>query len=396
MLYRRPEPVIRPEDRLLLYAAHGDVSVLARTTPPQFASLDWNYLLRTAGTQGMLPLLWVFLRGRSFDDIPQEVRQHVEERYASNARRNFVLAAALLEIVDLLTKQNVDALAYKGPTLAVLAYGDLAMREFGDLDLLVREDQVRRVCKTLETAGYERLLPALAGRERAFLRYHCEHVFSHPSARIPVEMHWRLAPRYLVHGFHAADFGRRRQSISLLGMPVDTFKLEDLLVVLCVHGAKEQWRRLGWICDVGRLIDAHQRLDWQEVFTTAKRSGCERMLAVGLLLARDLAGAGIPDAVMSSVGDDPQVARMAARVQARLFERPGPRSPWGEYLFQLNARERPRDRLRGALDLVLTPTITEWTLLPLPRYAGFVHYIARPLRLACSLGRSAVANRSSE
>ena len=56
---------------------------------------------------------------------------------ATNLRRGLWFASELLRITHHLAKKEIRAIPYKGPVLAQSAYGDLALRHFSDLDLLI-------------------------------------------------------------------------------------------------------------------------------------------------------------------------------------------------------------------------------------------------------------------
>jgi len=60
----------------------------------------------------------------------------------------------LLKVLDLLTGSGVEAIPFKGPVLAVQAYGDLLMRSFVDLDILIHAKDLSRVSKILIDQGY--------------------------------------------------------------------------------------------------------------------------------------------------------------------------------------------------------------------------------------------------
>ncbi len=88
--------------------------------------------------------------------------------------------------------------------------------------------------------------------------------------------------------------------------------------MLCAHGAKHGWTRLVWICDVAAIVANHPDLDWAVVVDEARRLGIERMLRIGLPLARDLVGCGVPGAVWR-LPDDRTTTRLAHEVRDRLL-----------------------------------------------------------------------------
>src|SRR5215469_866029 len=99
------------------------------------SSLDWQRLLRLAEHHGVTPLVYRALRDVDAG-IPAPIQGELRQRYEGNAKRNLVFVGELIRILDCLEAQAIDAIPYKGSVLAEAVYGDLALREFYDLDVL--------------------------------------------------------------------------------------------------------------------------------------------------------------------------------------------------------------------------------------------------------------------
>jgi hypothetical protein len=168
---------------------------------------------------------------------------------------------------------------------------------------------------------------------------------------------------------------------------VPTFSPEDLLLILCTHGAKHVWDRLVWICDVAELIRVSARMDWGWVLKEAGKLHSTRILSLGLSLAHDLLGASVPEGILQRLGGDPAIRPLASQVRERLFaDRAEPPGLGETSLFFLRARDRLRDRVRHCLDLAMTPTLEDWESVPLPASLSFLYYLTRPIRLARKYG----------
>jgi hypothetical protein len=73
--------------------------------------------------------------------MPAEWLARLRMQYMMNAARNMKMTAELLRILDALKEAGIKAMPLKGPVLAQQLYGDVALRQFSDLDILVaRED----------------------------------------------------------------------------------------------------------------------------------------------------------------------------------------------------------------------------------------------------------------
>jgi hypothetical protein len=205
--------------------------------------------------------------------------------------------------------------------------------------------------------------------------------------KIVLEMSWAFTGRFFSFSPDLKEWRTRLKPVSLGGEEIMTFSPEDLLLILCVHGAKHHWPALGGICDVAKLISVYRGMDWEGIMHHAGRLGGMRMLLLGLCLASDLLGVGLPDEVVRAIQADPCVRSLASDVHRNLFS-----DNWASSgidlsaLFHLKARERLRDRIYYCLDSVITPTYADWTLLPLPGFLSFLYYALRPMRVLAKYG----------
>src|SRR5207244_1068830 len=126
-------------------------------------------------------------------------------------------------------------------------------------------------------------------------------------------------------------------SLPLGGTLVRTLSAEHLLLVLCAHGAKHCWERLGWICDVAELLRRTPALDLSGMLAQARSLGVERIMLLGLRLAAELLDVPLPEDVACRARDDRVVGALAAQVRATLFRRmpTGSSHSWESRLFHL-------------------------------------------------------------
>src|SRR5262249_54300376 len=153
------------------------------------------------------------------------------------------------------------------------------------------------------------------------------------------------------------------------------------------HGAKHVWVSLGWVCDIAELIWAYPDMNWDEVLGQAKALRGERILFIGLLLARELLQAALPEEIVRRAWGDKAARLLAARLGRRIF-RDTNSSPGGmeTALFHFRARERLGDGVRYCLSMALVPHFADWAQLNLPPSLSFLYYLIRPIRLAGKSG----------
>jgi hypothetical protein len=383
----------RPEAELLIHCAR------ARKNPETTAQLGallrremrWEYLLRMADAHGMMPLLSWHLGDAPPELVPATVSARLRGRFQRNIRHNLFLTAKLFKLLNLLEAHQLPAIPYKGPILAASCYGNLALREFFDLDLLVHKRDVSRATELLSAAGYQPQFRLTRAQEAAFLRYNCEHTFVHEDDGSIVDLHWAITERFFAFPLDLGCLWERLHRVTLGGSDVPTFSPEDLLLILCVHASKDAWERLTYVCDVAELVRTHQDMDWRRVVERAGRLGSARMLFIGLLLARDLLETPLPKEVSRRAHADPAVQALVRGISERLFRRVdhSPRR-FAEMPFRpihMKMRERLRDKVRYLVLLATTHTVGDWMAMPLPKPLFFLYYVLRPIRLARNYGR---------
>ncbi|HLL71463.1 MAG TPA: nucleotidyltransferase family protein [Pyrinomonadaceae bacterium] len=381
---------MRPEVELFLCCARPrtDAAIIARLRQLLDGALDWEYVTRFAESHGLIPLLYHHLHAHASEKVPPAVYASLRDQFQRISALNVYLSGELRRLLKLFAAHEIDAIPYKGPALAAHAYGNIALRHFGDLDIIVRQRDVPRVMNLLLAEGYA-LYPPLNGVQQALmLRTQCNLPFTRDAHRLIVEIHWRVSARLFSSPLEEESLWENARPHTFQGMQVATLAPEDLLLSLSVHGAKHLWERLSWIADIARLVEVDRDLNWTQLLERARRTGTERMLLLGLYVAHDLLGANLPAHVEARFETDEEIARLAAQIYSRLFaEGDEAGGMTGYFIFQLKARPRLRDKFNYCR-YVVSPTEEDLTLVRLPAPLSFIYYLLRPLRMIWTGGPS--------
>lgn len=335
----------------------------------------------------MMPLLYWHLKDLPGDADGCLPLHPLRAAFVRNAQRMLQLTGELLEIVWLFEKQGIISVPYKGPALAEQLYGNLALRQSVDLDVLVRREDVRRAREVLVARGYRPRHPLSRAVEEFMIQSRYHDVFVGDKGT--VELHWAFTNRDVAFPLDLDGLLPRLKQLSLGGHLVNVLAPEDLLLILCVHGAKHRWDRLEWLCAVAELVRSGE-VECGTVLETATRLRVRRMLLLGLGLAHDLLGAPVPQDVLQIARSDRPVVRLGAEVASRLRagEREWREEPGDLDLFRLQLRERARDRWRFVLNRITTPSDPErWAAVAIGRYCFPLHAVLRPWRLIGTLVR---------
>lgn len=363
--------------------------------------VDWDYLVRIAIEHGVAPLLYRSLLQCCPNRMPADAYTRLQHHCRAGSFLNLVRTRELLSILDLFQRHGIHAIPIKGPFLATVAYGDLSLRDFSDLDLLVDRPDVQQAEKLLTEEGFTPD-PKPEGWRRltVFLAEH--HLgFNQEAKKLRVELHWAVTPLAFRYPVHFQELTAERMPVECGSQTVDQLSLEELLILLCVHGSKHRWLMLKWICDIAELVRSHPELQWDVVRQRADARGVRRMVLLGLYLAEQVLGAALPEPVRAQIRTEPHIAVLGSEVQELLFSPTvDDESELYRWRFHLRMRERAVDRLLYmAACVVLYNDATnisqrDRAFLPitLPPALTAVYYLIRPVRVAVEYARWRLGN----
>lgn len=379
-----------PEMEVLLCCARSRMDEPARERLGTLLErdLDWQHLMRTSELHGVTPLLYSSLFSAADERVPPSVLAKLKFLSVDTIARNTYLTDALLEVLSLFSDHDIAAVPIKGPVLAATAYRNPALRQFGDLDIMVRRRDVQRAVQVLKDAGYRPASKSPRPQPLADIlrsRVRKDAGFMREDNAVFVEIHWAFLPEARSFLLSPEEAWRSCADVSVAGTNVPSFAVEHVLLFLCAHGAKHAWTRLKWICDVAELIRAHEALDWDRVVRDAQRLRSERLLRTGLLLASELLGAELPAKMQAYVEGDGRAARLSGEVSDNLALGTAELERWAETLFWIKSREEVRDKLPAVIYYLLRhavrPSHKDQELISLPRSLSFLYYLIRPARL---------------
>jgi len=343
---------------------------------------DWSRLLEWADQHEVVPHLHRALSTGCADIVPEEVLQPLKAQFDLNLRRNLRLSGELLNLLERFSAQGIPALPIKGPALAALLSGNLALRQCVDLDIMVHKPNVLKAKELLVAQGYQPFYRLSHAQDAACLRYGIEYNFYRDDPGVLVEIHWRMDPQDDYLPLNMERLWEGCAPVAFAGRTVPHPPAENLLQILLVHGSRHFWQQMKWLCDIGQLLQTHQEIDWDRVLEGARTPRGRDIFYPGLWLARDLLEAPLPDAVWQVMQQDPEMRSLVLWMKQRLFSGPRSFGIWERPLMHLRTQRRLRDGIAHCLDLALTPTSEDVAFMSLPEMLFPLYYMLRPIRLA--------------
>jgi len=291
------------------------------------------------------------------------------------------MAHSLTHVCKVRRPLTFNHYVYKGPVLAQVAYGDIALRQYVDLDILIGPKNTGYVRDLLVARGYRLRYSFTEKNERVHLERAHEFTFEHPQ-RTMLDVHFRFAADYLGGGPDPEEVMARRVPVQILGKTVYSLHPEDNLLMLCQHGTFHAWSKLGGVSDVAHLLQSQASWDWPGLVERAGKYGLRRQFLLGVSLAQELLGAPVPREILQQADDDASLVTLRRQIISdMLVKSEADRGLVEESLFYLKTRDCFKDKLTLILIRLFIPSVEDWRWVPLPDSCYWLYYVIRPLRL---------------
>lgn len=321
-------------------------------------TVDWADFGRRVRYHQVVPLVSEQLRHES-PAVPPQVIAELAAASELNARLVLRQTAQMLDLVTSLASESIPTIVLKGPVLALRAYGNLALRQHGDVDLLVRAEQVEAAIRLLLRDGYDlalqytgehrsvaafrelaqalrqgRAVPAsdarVARRWRTFLELGNELTFYNPELGV-VDVHWKP---FRNSAYFRADPWTHRTEFSMNGVEIGVLTPELELIYLIAHGAGHGWAHLKWLVDVPHLL-ARARPDLEAVAVLAADAGLVSLVGAALRLCAALFGSPDTGFVAELFPEDRRTRALVTSSLVRLTSAPRAEDAAHQHAFEL-------------------------------------------------------------
>lgn len=295
----------------------------------------------------------------------------------------------LLRVLNGLGEGGVQVIPYKGPAWAEQLYGDVALRTWADLDLLVPYHQATAVRGTLLAGGFSdgndfnpRVLDQ---RRRGWGEMH----FVSPQTGMEMDVHWEVTVGFSGRSIAAEDLVARARPSTLLGRPVLRLSDEDMLLACAIHGSRHRWCTVELLLGLGVLI-ATTPVPWADILTAARAAGCRRRVTVSVVHACRVLGIPRPPAVLDCLAHDHLGRLLLRSLGPGTLDHDGAAGPRRELevmLWTFAGEDSMPAGLWHGLTRLLRPGPADWAVIALPRGLSWLYWFLRPVRLTGKWGR---------
>ena len=240
---------------------------------------DWPSVLEDARRHGLSPLLLGTLDFAWDGEVPDVARRELSQTAAGVAARNMLLTAELRQVLLGAKARGLDCIPVRGVALGQQLYGNSAIRPTGDLDLLVRKDQLSDIRLFFGDLGY---CEAEARSGFALEYYYALEFFKERHGTIVAEPRWTLAYPPLTDRLSLETVWPRCVDGDVAGVRTKLLGPEDLLIHLCLHLLHHhRGAPFLWVYEIDRVVRSRS-IDWSVFLSVAREGRLEPLLLCAL------------------------------------------------------------------------------------------------------------------
>jgi hypothetical protein len=338
-----------PIQQLLLDCMHQDH---ARLTEDRLVALDemgWRELFNLARIMRVRPLVLERLSKGGFKSlVPTTPWNELNQQCRQIAMTALRQQAELVAIVTDLAARQIPVIVLKGAYLRDAVYQNHALREMGDLDIMVRHEHLQQAADVVAARGYTSLKSGPVDvNVDAAVAHHLPRCIKRGVTA--AEVHWNLTTSREPYAINPADLWLRPVPFRVGSITALALSPEDLVLHICLHASYQHEFAFGVrsLCDLEAVIRGYgTRIDWGAVRDRAVTWKWAPGVHAMLRLARDLVGAAVPGSVISSLRPANWREDMLETAREQLLADPSELIVLGAEVARLSGSESMGTRLK--------------------------------------------------
>lgn len=302
-------------DQALLACVRGDPEDPAPTVSlRRLSTEEWREFVARCNAHRVAATVYARLGSAGLKrEAPPAALEALRRSYINSSHRSLWLREAARSVVGACDRAGIRVIVLKGTYLGAHVYADPALREMGDVDILVQKSRLGDALRVLQETGFRSSTPLPDDLENRVTT--AKHVPRLENDRAAIEVHWTIFPPS--RGESSEIIGVWERAVPVTIARADTWALsaEDLLLHLCGHAAYDHGFQFGLrpLVDVDRLVrKAGDDIDWPTLVDRARDWGWGRGAYLTFRLTRELLGTRFPDGVVEALTPADSTPRVLA------------------------------------------------------------------------------------
>ena len=299
------------------------------------------------------------------------------------AKRNMLMTSELIKVMKLLEENDIEAISFKGPLLSQMAYGDITLRQYVDLDILVGEEDLEKAFELLENTSYKKVHELQEYQTEKLKNIVHDASFIHTKNNVLVECHWVLSSGEFYIDINQWNDLAKPTYHKLQNTKIATLSNEKLLVYLCIHGYKHMWERLEWLVDIVKLNESNS-INWKEVLELSNNVNAERVVLSSLYLCHKILGMHLTKDTSTLLEQNKKLKIITEKMLGNLkksYALPEAKQHSKQISsIQFYMLKTTKSRF-AYLKTLVSPTENDYKIIKLPKYLSFLYFFIRPFNV---------------
>jgi hypothetical protein len=341
---------------------------------------DFEKLLILINQHGLDPILYMKLK--KYKNILNETfLDNLKTNYINIAKNNMLLSSELISLNNLFIENNLNYLSFKGPSLSLLAYGDVISRRYLDLDILVKKEDLEDIYKMLIKNGYTTETKIEHLKDNRFLDISKDMIFFNDKKNIVFEVHWKLLEkRFFFQKISFNDLGWKNISyVKINNVDIPTFDKEYLVFYLIVHGSKHFWERIEWLYNIYLLLIKYEDMDLNKIYTYSKIMQTETMLKIFFTLLKTRFNYNVNSNIIKLDKNSYKLAKEIEKNWTDIELKEG-NINFKEMKFMIKMQDNLLNKIKVSFKTILQIKVYDILYVNLPQKLTFMYYLVRPFR----------------
>lgn len=288
-----------------------------------------------------------------------------------------------LKIIDqLLTKEGIPYISFKGPILSMLSYGDIVSRRYLDLDILVNQKDLEIVYNILENNGYKSDIKVEYTKDERFLDISKDILFFNKKENINIEVHWKLfEKRFFFQNFSLNELSWNNLSqVKINNFTIPTFNKEYLIFYLIIHGSKHFWERIEWLYNIFVILKNEDNINLKNVIAYAESMQAKTMVKVFFNLLEISFNYNVDKKILILDNRSQLIAEDIISYWSNT-QRGHDKINMTEIKFMIAFQDSFLNKLKVIFKTIFQIKVYDILYLNLPKKLTFLYYFTRPLRV---------------
>ena len=248
--------------------------------------------------------------------LPPSTSTQCKNQLASTAFRNQYLLSQLQEIEQLLCKNGIPGINFKGPRFTEKYYRDISLRQSSDVDVLVHPNYRQKAALLLTQHEFSADTPAELNRDKlGWMVDAYEAVLRRSTPPLTLELHWGIGSD-CYHALRIDDLWKRAKAEHIPTTNWFDFTPEEQLLYYAGHGLGHRWTQLNHVCIIHSMVQhtSASALNWNSMLTVAHSRHKHRSFLVALALANQLLDSQLPDVIHAEIQQRKNVQKLTRKI----------------------------------------------------------------------------------